>query len=517
MLRFSFALCVACSSGAGTAPVETTGPNKPPAITPDAAVPEPPPAPKLVCDAATSPSAAPVPEPTWFCAKPDGTRHGPFVTLFPNTAIEVRGTYKDGQLDGVWERAHPNGSIRESGTYVAGKKDGTWTRKSTTNALLGTYEMKAGTGIEREWLDDGQLYAETPFKDGVIHGVAKIYGKDKLLLGSTTYKAGKLDGAHSFGTRNSMRMEETFVDGVRRGKRKIWHQGGLLAEESYDRKGRLDGDYTLWRDAKLWKVKGRFSSGRRAGAWEWRDKKDKKEKAGSYYGGRRDGEWNEWLDEKLVWSGTYDKGKPNGTFTYWDKAGAEIGKYEIKDGTGWVYTYWGNKKTYTKQHVYKGYEDGLYQEFNKLGKLVVEGHFAGVIKHGTWKEWNFDGALIGEETWKKGKLEGAVKKYVGGKLSMESTYADGKAEGTYTEYRSGKPSLTGQFAADAKTGTWTSYGADGSVLRIATYKDGVLDGPYRELTNGVVIEGSMVAGRRNGTWTQTDKAGAVRKLTYRAP
>ncbi len=158
-----------------------------------------------------------------------------------------------------------------------------------------------------------------------------------------------------------------------------------------------------------------------------------------------------------------------------------------------------------------------YQEFTRAGKLVVEGHFAGVFKHGTWKEWNEGGVLLSEETWKRGKLEGAVKKYVDGKPSMEAIYVDGKADGAYVEYRLGKPALTGQFAADRRTGSWTSYGADGSVLRIATYKDGVVDGPYRELTQGSVIEGSMVAGRRSGTWTRTDKAGGVRKLTYRAP
>ncbi len=508
---------VACSSGAGTMPppVETTTPNPPLAV--DAGVAEPPPKPKLSCEPATAPTAAPAPEPTWACARPDGTRHGPFVTLFPDNSIEIRGSYKDGALDGTWDRMHPNGRVSEHGEYVAGKKHGKWIRKSTAGVVLGEYEIKDGTGVEKEWLDDGTLYSETPFKAGVLEGTAKIFAKDGFVLGSSHYQAGKLDGPHSFGTRNTLRMEETFDDGVRRGRRLIYHQGGLLADEYYDRKGRLDGPYTLWRSAKFFKVKGQFSSGRRTGAWLWNDRDGKKEKEGSYYGGRRDGAWNEWLEEKLVWSGTYDKGKPNGTFTYWDKTGNEIGKYEIKDGTGWAYTYWSNKKPFTKQRLYKGYEDGVYQEFTRAGRLVVEGHFAGVIKHGTWKEWTADGVILSEETWKRGKLEGTVKKYADGKPSMEALYVDGKADGAYVEYRLGKPALTGQFAADQRTGTWTSYSPDGAVLRIVTYKAGVIDGPYRELTAGSVIEGPMVAGRRSGTWTRTDKGGGVRKLSYRAP
>jgi hypothetical protein len=44
-------------------------------------------------------------------------------------------------------------------------------------------------------------------------------------------------------------------------------------------------------------------------------------------------------------------------------------------------------------------------------------------------------------------------------------------------------------------------GADGTVALTATYKDGVLDGPWREVVAGAVIEGTLVAGRRSGPWT----------------
>jgi hypothetical protein len=63
---------------------------------------------------------------------------------------------------------------------------------------------------------------------------------------------------------------------------------------------------------------------------------------------------------------------------------------------------------------------------------------------------------------------------------------------------------------------WTTYDADGRVTLTATYKDGVLDGPWRQLVGGVVLEGTLTQGRRTGTWTQTDKAGAVRQQGYAA-
>jgi antitoxin component YwqK of YwqJK toxin-antitoxin module len=87
----------------------------------------------------------------------------------------------------------------------------------------------------------------------------------------------------------------------------------------------------------------------------------------------------------------------------------------------------------------------------------------------------------------------------------------------YTEHRNGKPAVTGSYVADRKTGTWTHYAADGSVALVATYKSGVLDGPWRQLVDGSVLEGTMSGGRRTGTWTLTDKAGSVKQLVYTTP
>jgi antitoxin component YwqK of YwqJK toxin-antitoxin module len=119
--------------------------------------------------------------------------------------------------------------------------------------------------------------------------------------------------------------------------------------------------------------------------------------------------------------------------------------------------------------------------------------------------------------WRRGKLDGAVKKFVDGKLATEASYKDGKATGPYTEYRGSKPAVTGQFQDDRKAGTWTQYDPEGHTVLTASYRDGVLEGVWRQLVDGAVVEGSVTQGRRTGTWTRTDKAGAVRQVTYQTP
>ena len=126
--------------------------------------------PKLACDAGTSVIAAPYPEPTWFCARPSGVKHGPFLTLFPTDEIQIEGRYKDGKLDGAWTRHYPGGAIAESGTYVAGRKNGVWRQLDPSGGALGEYKMKQGTGVAKRWLADGPLYSEITLLRGIPNG-----------------------------------------------------------------------------------------------------------------------------------------------------------------------------------------------------------------------------------------------------------------------------------------------------------------------------------------------------------
>lgn len=483
----------------------------------DAAVPDAPEPPQLACDPGTAQSLARAPDPTWYCARADGKRHGPFVTLFPDGTPEITGGYKDGALDGPWQRRRPSGTVLETGSYAAGQKSGRWQMLGPTGTVLGEYDMHGGTGTEMYWLDDGTLYRERSLKAGVPSGNDKIYAADGTPLVAAQWALGKLDGPHAVGTRGTLRIEETFAAGVRHGSRQIWQFWSPVVDESYDRRGRLDGDYTIWRSKKQIRVHGQFDRGKRDGLWTWNDRDGNKEREGNYLDGKRDGPWTEWYENKIVFTGSYARGKPDGEFIYYDHAQNELGRFEIAGGAGTMLTFWPSKKVASRQRVSQGAADGLYQELTPRGKVVVEGRYRNDARHGAWKEWTADGVPTLEQGWKRGKLDGTVKKYTGGKLATEAVYKDGKAAGRYVEYRSGKPAVTGQFADDRKTGLWTTYDADGNVTAIATYKDGVPDGPWHQRASGVVLEGTMTQGRRTGTWTETDRAGAVRQLTYPAP
>jgi antitoxin component YwqK of YwqJK toxin-antitoxin module len=527
VVRIHTVVCIltsatACGSGAASpSAAPQLPPPKPPvqvvAVTVDAAVADAPELPRLNCEPGTSVQLARAPDPTWYCAKPDGTRHGPFATVFPDNSIEISGAYRNGKLDGAWERHAPGGAVVETGSYTAGQKSGHWRMTSTAGALLGEYDMTAGTGTEKHWLDEGPLYRERTLRAGVPHGSEKVYASDGTPVMAAQWIRGKLDGPHEVGTRNTLRIEETFAAGVRRGGRQIWQFGLQVLDESFDPRGKHDGDYTIWRSKKVARVHGQFEHGKRDGLWTWNDRDGNKEREGNYLDGKRDGPWTEWYENKIVFTGSYARGRPDGEFIYYDRNQNEIGRFEIKDGSGTMVTFWPNKKVASRQRLYQGAADGIYQELTSKGKVVVEGHYRSDLKHGSWKEWTAEGVPTLEQSWKRGKLDGVVKKYADGVVASEASYKAGKASGPYVEYRAGKPSLTGRFADDRKTGTWTQYDGEGRVLLTMTYKDGVLDGMWRQLVDGTVVDGFVTQGRRTGTWTRTDKGGVVRQLTYQTP
>lgn len=494
-------------SDKGTSVVKMSSTKTPPttidaavAVAPPTPPPPPPEPPALECEAGSTSQPAPAPEPTWYCTRDTGVRHGSFFSLYPDQSIAISGSYKDGKLDGAWKRFYPGGALAEEGTYVGGMPDGTWRQLARDGALLGEYKLKAGTGKQKRWYDDGPLYSEVVLKKGVPAGAMSVRTRDGAVVISGKLYGTRFDGDHVVGTKNSLKIEETFKRGVRTGPRKIWQFWALLIDEAYDGRGKLDGAWTMWRDKKVPRVQGTYDHGKKVGTWIWTDRQNKREREGDFVAGKKSGTWNEYTDEKLTFTGNYTDGKPDGEFIYYDKTGAELGRFTIKGGSGTMLTFYPNKKIASKTRVAGGLMNGKYEELKMNGKPLVEGGYASDRKHGMWREWNDAGVLQSEIQYKRGRLDGSFKKYEGGQVAVEATYKDGKAEGPYTEYRAGKPSLTGQFAGDRRTGTWTIFDETGTATLTATYKDGVLDGPWREITGGQTVEGTLVAGRRTGPW-----------------
>ena len=244
-------------------------------------------------------------------------------------------------------------------------------------------------------------------------------------------------------------------------------------------------------------------AGVRVGAWTWCDRSNRKEKAGAYVGGKREGVWQEWWESKLSFTGRYAAGKPDGEFVYFDRRGRELGRFTIADGTGTMLTFHANRRPASRQQLTRGVRSGRYEELSIARQAARRGalparpqarHVEGVDGRG-----RADARADVEAT--AGSTARQEVRRRQDRDDRDLRRRQGRTA-PYAEYRAGKPAMTGEFVDDRKHGTWTTYDADGGVNLTATYQAGVLDGPWRQLVDGAVIEGTMSGGRRAGTWTR---------------
>lgn len=507
----------------GTATGEQPAPDEPRPLTAADA-----PSPRLPCAPPTRAAAIELEgSPGWACVDLEGKRNGPFLTLYPDGTTELSGHYADDKLHGPWRRLFHNGKTAEAGSYVAGQKDGTWQIYTEVGGLLGDYQMTAGTGVEKRWYADGQLASERSYRDGLPDGQSQVFASGGVLLYSAQYREGKLDGDRHIGLPGAMRVDDHWVAGVPRGQRQIMRRSHLALDVRFDDDGVPVGPFAAWRSRTTLRERGTYVRGDKHGVWRWYDRGRGLEREGSYFLGLRHGRWREWDGGHRVMEGTYVKGKPSGTFTYWNSSGGVAGRFKMKKGTGTMMTFHDSGAPATQLAMVRGVRHGAYRELSSQGRVLVEGAYRNDEKHGPWIERNAAGELLREASYVEGKLDGVLRRYRRGQLVSEQTYAAGLREGPYRELVPKGTGddvevverVTGAYAGDRKSGEWITRDRDGRPALVEHYQDGALHGGWQELAGGeVLVRGQHEHGRRSGIWAwAATKGEATRTVAYDPP
>jgi antitoxin component YwqK of YwqJK toxin-antitoxin module len=495
-------------------------------VTPDAA---PPPAkPRLSCAeplhaVATWEHQVGATVAAFYCTDASGIRNGDFIVLYPNGATAIVGAMSNDELHGHWQRLAPSGVVVEAGDYSHGHKDGDWQQWSRDGKLLGSYAMNLGTGTENMWNDDGWLWRQRAMTDGISNGVSSLLSPLGLEVLHETFKNGLLDGPRFAGDKMLLRMEEKWRDGARVGERKLYRRGLIWQQDGFDSKGRRHGGFSFWRDKKTKRDVGAYAHGHRVGPWKWFDSSGNVERLGAYLDGRRDGAWSEMYENKITWTGQYKNGRADGTFSYFDYRGNEIGSFDMKDGTGTMLTFTAAKKIDSKVDYKDGRREGLYQELTAQAKVLVEGHYRNGKRHGTWIEKTATGAVVLSCEFAKDKLVAEYRRYSSGNVQVKATYGTGKQagerNGEYLEYADNTVVIRGHYSDDQKDGVWQQFDRDGKLTVAATWSEGELNGSWQEFNNGKLsVTGLYAAGVRAGTWQWLDGNGTVlREAIYKAP
>lgn len=300
-----------------------------------------------------------------------GRKQGPWQKLHDSGKLRYEGEFKDDSPVGLFKyyfgdgklkatnnhlpdgsvsshHYHPNGKIRAKGVYNNEKKEGLWQYFNEREVLVleETYKQNLLHGVQRIYLDGGQLGEETHFRDSVKHGAWNKY-----------YASGK-----------------------------PW-------VEAIYKDGNLDGSFKMWQDDGKMKVQGNYESGVRVGTWLMFNLNGSVRTQDSYANGilkyvrPQNGDFEEFYESGIPKSvKTYKKGKLNGEFKEWYNKGEFVSR--TKPGT-------------------MGGPDEVVEELADT-QLRVKGWYSDGELNGKLSHYREDGSTELVEIWEKGVLKSTV-------------------------------------------------------------------------------------------------------------
>ena len=163
---------------------------------------------------------------------------GSSVGYHDNDQLSVKGNYKNGEKDGLWEGYYENGQLKYRGNYKDGKKDGLWEYFDENGKKDGLWETFDEEGnltdtkesingemfdIKFEYSENGQLEEKTYYKEGKEVSKTRFFYYDNGQL--------KYFGNYKDGTENG--LWEEFYENGQLEVRVNWKDGTPIKIEQY--------------------------------------------------------------------------------------------------------------------------------------------------------------------------------------------------------------------------------------------------------------------------------------------
>jgi antitoxin component YwqK of YwqJK toxin-antitoxin module len=178
--------------------------------------------------------------------------------------------------------------------------------------------------------------------------------------------------------------------------------------------------------------------------------------------GRKQGKWRKTYPSGAIrYEGQFRNDNPHGEFRYYYESTVlkAVSNYST-DGS----------IAYTKT-------------FHENGVVMAEGKYVNRLKDSTWKYFSdVDGALIAEENYSHGNLEGKSITY----------YPDSGNTTEIIEYKN-----------NIKDGVFLKYFPDGELMSEGTFSEGLLEGDFTVYfpDGNIEIKGKYKNGRKIGNWS----------------
>ena len=108
-----------------------------------------------------------------------------------NGTIVSESPYLDGVPHGITRFWHENGALAREIPMEKGFVNGTGKQWNQNGKLLGSYDMRFGTGVERTWHENGTLWSTCSFVKGERCGPSRMYSEDGDLFAESYWLYGE--------------------------------------------------------------------------------------------------------------------------------------------------------------------------------------------------------------------------------------------------------------------------------------------------------------------------------------
>ncbi len=234
-------------------------------------------------------------------------------------------------------------------------------------------------------------------------------------------------------------------------------------------------------------------------------------------------EWNQ--DGKLVISGNYDLGSPDGIWEYFYDDGRKksleeisndtvyirsffqadsLNTQTIKDGNGFIESFYLNGIKKESYKLMNGLKNGLFEERTANGEVSVVGYFNSGRKEGAWEFFDYFGHLEKKIVYKNDSLDGEYVVYNKDKtVNTFGLYKNGQKTGKWEwNFQNGTPEIKGEFEEDLQNGKWTYFYNSGEISYVANFEKNKKVGEWTYYFKNGAIErkGSYLNNLKNGLW-----------------
>lgn len=449
----------------------------------------------------------------------DGELDGLYQEYFLDGKLKYAYNYKNGVLNGEYKAYNNKGALIEQKTFIDGKLNGTYysfyeVGKSIKEYVI-PYKNDEIEGVGTQFHPNGNIYFEANFKNGIrVNGVEKKYYINKQLLSETNYLDDEYNGVFkSYHSNGNVYEDGQMLDGLNTGNWKTYYFDGTLKSETIYEKGEIQGVY------KEYSEKGKpyyefLYKNDNIIAYKYFNEegniiKEAKKKAGEFkYEGHA-------VNGEKVVDGIYDiDGGKEGIWSYYSDNGilTSTGNYSKNKMIG-EHKYYSDNGTLDAISNYRNDTiTGYYVKYYKNGTISRQGWYKNNNMHGEWRYYYPDGTISDIDYFHKGKLHGKQKAFtVDGKLNEINNFEYGNkiSDEVYNVEGNLFEEIKYSFNEPEFIRNLTHF--NNKLYTKLPYLNGVVHGSYvkYDFYGNKEQEGNYLNGKANGKWTWYYPDGAI--------